>query len=500
MIETMTTEAWLSLRSRALEPLHHSGYTQTEADTREFLTGATLLRFHGQWARPGHSVQPQQAAVADTLAGGHSRNAVEMPRRSSKTTSLVAVALGRAYHRSDYRVGILTLTSGKAGRSRFLKDVAPALERIGESFSEDRRSWPFKIVRSAGQERVEFRESGGSVSWLSSIDDLRGEAFDLVILDEAQAASPEKAVDVIAAALPTLDTRPDAQIVVAGTAGTFRTGNLLHAWLEQGREGTAGILEYALSEDTPDDVLDDWATLEPLIIAAHPGIGTLTTLEAIKGNYDALPRAIFGQEYGGLWGSVGEGRGVFNAQRWADAGVQDSPTPPERFALAVMPAFNQRAASVVAAWRDEGGKACGYVLDHRAGTTWLAEAAATQARLRDVPVLYDAASGPMRVEIEAMQRMTPRPRLEPQTTSNVTAAAALLVKEVNTGNAVHYCQPAMQEAAKVAVRRSVGANAWALGRGKDADADISAVEAWALALRWYDDNPVRQALAPIMAA
>lgn len=495
----LSEEEWLELRGQALQPLHSSGYVTTETDRLEFLTGAALLRFHGENARAGFSVQPQQLAVVDTLACGHSRNAVELPRRSSKTTSLVALGLGRAAHREDYRVGVLTLTTGKAGRSRFQKDVVPALERIGRAYGDDKRAWPFKIVKGTGQERVEFIESGGIVAWLSSVDDLRGEAFDMIILDEAQAADPEKAADVVAAALPTLDTRPGAQIVVAGTAGKFRTGNLLFEWLEQGRGGRGGILEYALPDDTPDDVLEDWDALEPLIRQAHPGIGTLTTLEAVRGNWEVMTRDQFAQEYGGIWGAVGEGRGVMNAQRWLEQGTEEEPDVPEHFTIAAASAFNQARASIVAAWRDSDGRAYGYVLDNRAGTTWLADACATKARKHDLPVVFDSASAPMRLEVEAMNRMTPRPRLEARTTNNVTAAAALLVKEVNTGNACHFRQPALDDAAKIAVRRSVGASAWALGRGKDNDADISALEAWALALHFYDDNPAREAFGPIVA-
>jgi hypothetical protein len=491
---------WSELRNRALTPLYHSGYATSEADRAEFLTGATLLRLTGQWSRPGHTVQPQQVAVADTLATGKPRTAVLMPRRSSKTTSLLAVALGRAYSREDYRVGILTLTSGKAGRSRFLKDVAPALDRILASYGEERTGHPFRVVRSAGQERVEFKVSGGSVSWLSSVDDLRGEAFDLIILDEAQAADPEKARDVIAAALPTLDTRPGAQIVVAGTAGGWRAGNLLHDWLEQGRAGKAGIIEYAMPEDTPDEVFNDWETLEPYIVAAHPGIGTLTTLEAVRSNYDALARETFAQEYGGIWGSLGEGRTALRAEAWHEAGQDTAPIVPERFALAAMPSFTGAQAALVAAWRDEQGRAHGYVLDYRKGTTWLAAAAAEKARQHAVPIVYDSKSSTMRTEVEVMERMKPRPRLAPQTYNDVTAAASLLVKDVNNGNAVHYKQPALEDAARVAVRRTTGANAWALGRPpKDEDADICALEAWSLALRYYDDNQ-RRSLRPIMAA
>lgn len=496
-----TARTWNAQRKRALKPLHCSAFRTTQRDRDEFLTGAALLRFHGEHARPGHAVVPQQLQLVDVLAAGNPRNAVLLPRRSSKSTTLIAIGLGRAEAREDYRVGYLALTSGKAGRSRFLKDVAPALDRIGATHGDDKRNWPFKIVRSAGQERVEFVASGGSVSWLSSIDDLRGESFDLIILDEGQAAEVEKAREVIAAALPTLDTRPHAQIVVAGTATSWTIGNLLAEWLEHGRTGDWGILEHAADPDTPDDLLEAWETVAPLVLAAHPGVGTLTSLAAVKGNYEAMTRAQFAAEYLGLWGAVGAGRTAINPKAWLDAGVDDSPAVPEHFTMACMPSFTGRSAAIVAAWRDEDGNAHGYVLDHRPGTTWVADSVATFARRHDLPIVFDKKSSDMRVEVEALQRMDPSPRLAPRDWQDVTAAAALLVKDINHGNAVHYRQPALEEAAKVAVRRSAGPTTWALGRPpENKDADIAALEAWALALHYYDDNPPQAFIAPIMAA
>jgi hypothetical protein len=511
-VDNLTTEdGWLALRDEGLAPLYSSGYATTQDDRDDFLAGAAMLRFHGDHARPGHTVKPQQLRVVDTLAPGQSRTALLMPRRSSKTTSLVALALGRASRRPDYRVGILTLTSGKAGRARFLKDVAPALERVATAkHGPTKRDWPYVVGRSAGQEGVTFRDTDGIVSWLSSVDDLRGEAFDMIILDEAQAADPEKVADVVAAALPTLDTRPDAQIVVAGTAGKWRIGNLLHDWLEHGRAGSWGILEFAAPEDTDPELLDSWETTAPLVLASHPGVGTLTTLDAIQGNWLALKRDQFAQEYLGLWGKVGEGSGVLSAAKWLAAGLGAKrngpdllealggeyapdadalPNVPDWFGLAAVSHVNQTTAALVAAWRDDSGRACGYVLDYRRGTQWLADAAASKARQHKKPVIYDSASSPVRVEVEVMERMTPKPQTEARTTSDVAAAHALLAKDVNEGNARHWHQPMMDAAAKDAVRRPVGPGRWMFGRGKDPDADIIALEGWAMALHWYDENP-----------
>lgn len=491
---------WEELGQSALPPLHSGGVSYSQEDADEFAIGAALLRLHGEWVRPGYSVQSQQALVSQSLAVGHKRNAFLLPRRSSKSTSLIAVGLGRAYSRPDYRVAIFTLTSGKAGRSRFLKDVAPPLERIGSAFGESKAAWPFKIVRRAGSEAVEFRDSGGSMTWISSVEDLRGEAFDMVILDEAQAADVEKAQEVIAAALPTMDTRPGAQMVVAGTAGDYRPGNLLWEWLEDLRIGEIGGLEYAIPAETPEDLLEDWATVEPLVLACHPGIGTLTTLESIRNNFITLKPATFAKEYLGVFGKIGEGIGVFNAQRWEDAGVDTDPGVPEHFAIAMACSFTQGYSSIVAAWRDDEGRACGYVLDHRRGTTWLADEAARRGIKHGLAVVYDSASSTVRVEVEAINRMDPQPMLAPQTFSDIKVAAALLVKEVNTGNARHFKQDQLSEAAKITVRRSAGETAWALGRPpKNPEADISPVEAWAMALRYYDDTPAHEFVMPIMA-
>lgn len=215
--------AWLGLRALALKPSVVSMLVTTVQSRLEFLEGARLLRFYGDRAMSGRCPQPQQLLLADVLAAGYKRNALLLPRRSSKSTSAIAVGLGRAAYREDYRVGILTLTSGKAGRSRFLKDVATPVERL----YPDKQARPFKVIRIAGMEGIQFA-TGGSVSWLSTLDDIRGEAFDLLYLDEAgEPNDVEQVREVMGAALPTLDTRPDAQLVILGTAGRYREGNLL---------------------------------------------------------------------------------------------------------------------------------------------------------------------------------------------------------------------------------------------------------------------------------
>lgn len=480
------SDEWLAQRALALPPLNLSEVVTTAEDRREFLRGATMLRFFGDTAMRGRSPKPQQLLVADMLAAGNARNAALLPRRSSKSTTLIAIGLGRAEAREDYRVGILTMTTGKAGRSRFLKDVVPAIERANVEC---------KVVRAAGQERVEFA-SGGMVAWLSSLEDLRGEAFDLIVLDEAGEPDPQKVEDALAAALPTLDTRPDAQIVVAGTAGKYRGGNMLWDWLELGRKGRAGIIEYAMPDTVQDEDLAEWEQVEPLMLAAHPGIGTLTTLEQVHGNFEALPREVFTREYGGLFGNEGGATTLFDALKWARTGTDADPSavsPPERWSLAFAPHPDQLAVSIIAAWRDSKGKAVPLLLDRIHGIDGAAPALRKLWAKHRLPIVYDGGNQVAQLIVEKLNQGANRPKFAPYVFADVKRAASLIVDEVDRENVAHWSrQVELNEAIHKTVKRKSGDRGWLLGRHpKQPDDDITPAEAWAMAQLHYDTTKPR---------
>ncbi len=474
---------WLEVRGRALPPLVVSELVTTEADRAEFLRGAELLRFFGERAMVGREPKPQQLVVVDALAAGAQKNAVLLPRRSAKSTTLIAVGLGRAEAREDYRVGVLTMTTGKAGRSRFMKDVAPALERVPGDH---------KIVRSAGQERVEF-PSGGMVQWLSSLEDLRGEAFDLIILDEAGEPDPQKVQDALAAALPTLDTRPGAQIVVAGTAGKYRTGNMLWEWLELGRGGRAGIVEYGMPDTVQDEDVATWDAIRDLVVASHPGIGTLTTEDTIRGNYETLPRIVFLAEYGGIFGDEGGTTSLFDPLKWARTGSDDDPgkvSPPERWSIAFAPHPDQLCVSIVAAWRDEKGRAVPMLLERITGIDGAVPALRKLWAKYKVPIVYDAGNQVAQLIVEKVnqQRGGVRPRFETYTFADVKRAASLIVDDVDRENVAHWGrQVELNEAIYKSVKRKSGDRGWLVGRNpKQPNDDVTGVEAWAMAQLHYD--------------
>ena len=499
-LQDLLVEAtWLEWREAALTPQIVTDLVSTDQTRAEFVEGARLLRLDAG----GKHIKPQQLLIADVLNAGYKFNDILVPRRGTKTTSIEAVLVGRCALREDYAVGWTLATTGQKASERFKLDIVTPFDRL----YPDAKDAPFKLDRGKGSMSARWPSHGSFFAVHSPVgDSFRSGGYDVVWVDEAGEADPEMGDDLRGAVLPTLDTRPGAQFIRSGTAATYGTGNLLYDGLQSPR---GGKLAYQFPKATSDDELAAWEPTEEhpfgrvreLIEISHPGVASgLTTLDDVRDSFENMRKpGQFAREYGGIFGQVGESRGVLNAQSFVDAGQPGAPTPPERFAIAAMPSFTQGFSSIVAAWRDENGKACGYVLDHRKGTTWLADAAATLSRRHNTPIIYDSASGPMRMEVEAMSRMNPRPRLEPQTFNNVTAAAALLVKEVNNGNSVHWRQPALEGAAKIAIRRTAGAGSWAFGRPpRDTDADISALEAWSLALRWYDDNPQNALIAPIV--
>lgn len=497
-ISSLFVQDWNSLKAEGIAPRYES---HTAAETAandqlraEFLAGCELLGLVGR----AKTLKPQQLRTADVLNVGERFTGVLEPRRSSKTTTLLAWALGRCASRDDYLIAYTVCTSGKKARDRFNKDIVPVLERM----YPDADARPFRIYKAAGQERVVF--NNGSVFQIAKPagDDFRSEAYDVIILDEAGEATPEMGEDLLSAALPTQDTRPGAMLVVAGTAAKYRTGNLLWDELEKGRQEEArhGIIDYSAGDIYAVEDIETWDDAKPLVIMSHPGIGTLTTAESIEDNYKALGREQFAREYLGIFGDDGSTAGIIRPDRWEAATLAEAlPEPPKHFVIGVAVRVNQASACVVAAWREDGVARL-LVLEHHPGVNWLTDRVTELGQKYKVPIAYDDMQGPTLAEVEPLKRVRPGLKLKPQNTKNVSTAAALFVKEVDSGNLCHFGQDSLTHAALTARKRTFRAgNAWAFGR-PDADADITAIEAAALALRLYDETPEKKATLGIITS
>lgn len=488
------SERWDPVRDSGIRPLHQSKLGADPEARREFLEGARLLGVFGR----RKELKPQQLRLSDVCAEPWSTVGVLMPRRSSKTTSLFAVALGRCAEREDYLAAYTTCTTGIKARQRFKQDIVKPLQKLYPNPKEA----PFRIYTSGGSERIEFA-NGSVFQVLPPIGEaFRSDAWDMIVLDEAGESSPEMSEDLLAGALATMDTRPDAQLVVAGTAAKFRDGNLLWTTLADGRLGRAstGIMEYAAPDDTDETTLLDWDVVQGLVLAAHPGVGTLTTLDVVRQRWEKLTPRQFAEEYLSIFGTVGAAEAFVDLEAWQHGATKgDLPDMPTDRAvgLAVAVHPDQSCAAVMAAWRDDAGKACMLVVDYRAGTKWVAKRAKELAAKLRTPIVYDNA-GTVLVEVEVMQRMRPRPRLDPQTWGNVSTAAGLFMKENAERNIVHWDQDELNSAVRLATKRGTATSArWAFGRREPGES-IICLEAASLALRWVDEHP-RKAKAKAFA-
>jgi hypothetical protein len=484
-----------------ITPLYLSDTTPNPDGLAEFLHGSELLGLNTE-KKP---LQPQQYTLAAALnALGpdglslHLQTAVCFPRRSSKTTTLWSLILGRCESREDYQVGYTAIT-GQAARDRFIKDVLTVLER--RQPDPDTRGW--KANRAAGSTHIQW-DNGSRLSILSpSGEAFRGDSYDLIVIDEGQVHDADVSADLLAGTLPTFDTRPGAQLVVAGTARD-RTG-ILWSTLELGRKGEAGIVEYAAPDDTRIHVEDqprEGTTADPAVwLAAHPGLSGLTTLKSIEANWQALKPDDFAAEYLGIWRSTSR-HSFLDPAKWAQTGLDGpTPQPPKTFALAISVHPEQTSAAICAAWRDGDGLAHIVLLGHRRGVNWVSTEASRLALKYRVPIVYDSQSGASSLIAEQFLRVSPRPLLQKQIWSNVSNAAELLVKELNSGTLRHYRDQAAMEAAAplVTKRTTASSKRWALGR-VTREADITPLESAAMALRFFDETPVRKPLPRMTAA
>lgn len=466
---------------RHCTPLHASP-AGSDVDIAEFVDGARRLGFVP-------SVHQERFAriMNDTRDGRprYRRTAKTEPRRSGKTEGIWALVIGRCSNREDYHAAF-SAQSGKMGRKRFLA-MAAKLERYDpcpratpNTAGCDRDHVHYRIYRSNGGERIEWRN--GSTLDVNPPDpeSYRGDEYHLIVLDEAQEmADDEQADELLGGINPTMDTVPDAQLVVAGTAGKVRAG-LLWSSLEKGREGRWGILEYAAPlEADPED--------EQVWLAAHPGIGTLTTLDVIRENFHDLSLVDFQREYLGQW-PADMSVSAINPDHWQRAACDLPATRGDRPGLAFDVAPDGSSSALACAWRDEDGTAYVEVLAYRSGVTWLSAETYRVSKDARSWVTYDAIGANINTASILSRKRSPAVRLDPAGMKDMQGAAQRLVSELAAGTLRHGGQKDLDLAAAGAAWRNVTGESARLFGHKASSHGITPLTAAALALWSYDKH------------
>jgi hypothetical protein len=432
--------------------------------------GARLFEYESR----GWTLKPQQIAVGDALDERKGTTAVLMPRRSAKTESVLIWTFAMMEQNPGLKVAFTMATTREAARAKFLADVLPILEHLADVRDD------VHLLRGAGYESA--RMNGSTFAVLAPSDKaFRSKAFDIVIVDESGASDPLKIDDLLSAMLPTLDTSPLGMLILMGTAGDYRDGNLLWDALH---DPDAAVVDYSLGDAVDMERLTEWAYVSEMLVANHPGVGTLTTVDRIKRNWQLMKPERFAREYLGSWGDTTHA-GVFSADQWNGLYLPGAlPTPPRRFALAV--SATESSAAIVAAWREHGeGRLL--LLDHRAGRGWLPTTARDLARRYRVPVVVDPRASMVMADVaQRLEQLRPAPTVERQDYEDVAAAHERIVEDVHGGHVRHYGQQALTDAFLTARKTQMGGK-WKFGRSNDEE-DITCAQAATLALRYFDSR------------
>lgn len=513
---------WLEWRSRIehLTPIRLDELVTTEQSRGEFIQGSRLLRLDER-KRAGdekYGPSPMQLMVADLLAAGKFMNVIFEPRRSTKTTAVQAVLLGRCWSREDYVVGWTMFTTGAKVGARFREDIVKHLEKL---WPVEKNS-PIKIGLSKGGEQLEFRNTGSLLLVGTPNGDMfRSGGFDAAFGDEAGEADVEQGEDVTRAVIPTMDTKPGAQLILAGTGQKWRTGQLL--W-ENLHDEDAAVLWHGIPETVDRAELVSWepdlphpktgatgGRMREWIEATHPGYGFTTLTDTPKRTFDRAPLDEFLIEYGGQFGVEGAADVIIPPAQLERALTREAfPELPERFAAAFKVHHLGTHASLAVAWDyEEPGDLVTAAQElagdavprrRRAVALWWWQQGTTNVereillRLRRHPgqvLLYDKRGYTEEIAERKLAKATPKPRLESTVPADIPGSTVGFLKALEDGDLVIFAHPELERACRIATRQAFGNyGTFRFGPPKaDPEADVSPLEAAALALRFLEKTP-----------
>jgi len=424
-----------------------------------------------------------QIRAAGVIHTGH-RSAIQLPRRAGKTLGVFAYLVGLCKATPGLAVAY-TATTGTKATELFRDELLERLQRHDTATDT-------VVSLAAGRQRVTFGNRSRLMILPPKPEAFRGSGIGVVWVDEAQEVEGDRAAELMAGVLPTLDTVPDWRLILTGTAGQTRDC-LLFSNLERARRGDIPGLIYAAPEGAdPDD--------ESVWLAAHPGLAAgfvdLDTIRDRHGDPDLGPD-MFAREYLGLWPLTSVDRAV-NPEQWSRLAAPFGARP-DRFTLAYDVDPVGASAAICAAWRDpDTGVGFVEVLDHGSGSAWLPQRIYDLARRYKAPVTYDSI-GVNLDTATVLARQRPRIRLDPLTYPLALAAVAAMRREIATGTVQHFAQPSLDTAALSAATRTVGDGTGILWARTKSTGDITPLIAATWALAAYDRLPARRDLSIVTA-
>ena len=339
---------------------------------------------------------------------------------------------------------------------------------------------------------------------------LRGFTVDTLLMDEAMILDP----DMMAAMMPTLSARPNAQLVYTGSAGdenSIQFGRVRHKAMN-GLDPKVMFAEWSADVcndfcDTVCDEHDQW-DVESTYAKANPAYGMRISGETIESERTSMDRERFCRERlsVGTWPVEGEAWAVIPKEAWqARAGRVSAPQKPWVFGVDISP-DRKRGCITVAGFNGEteNGKPQVHVeitaespvqLDYRVGVDWMApRLIELHKRHKNSHFVIDkgAQAGSLVDELEAAGLKLILPTAREYAQGCGVLYSAVVPLKNSRPYLVHSNQPFLNSAVAAADKRDL-ADLWAWDK-RNAVSDISPIVSATLAL--YGHNKVNTVKTP----
>lgn len=341
----------------------------------------------------GQPFMPWQRLVADvggevdpvTGLPAYREVRVTVPRQSGKTTLFLAWQINRCVSKRwrHPQRSAFTAQTGKDARDKWIDELFPLIRNSKLKPLVSRKANRLEINEGMGNESIRFR-TGSRIRLLStSTTSGHSKTLHQAVMDEVWHDTDDRREQGLR---PAMITVPDAQLLVCSTAGTDASV-VLNRKIETGRvavEADVGVgvayFEWSAPEDWDPADEAGYVTFMPALCPAPPcrcaGPGetwrhTITSLDAIRAERDAMEPAEFKRAYGNVKTSNNTSAWqVIPKQAWRDR-LDPQSRMDGRVALAVAMAPDRSFAAIGAAGRRGDGDRHAEVVDHRPGSGWV---------------------------------------------------------------------------------------------------------------------------------
>ncbi|MGJ9424735.1 hypothetical protein ACHABX_02690 [Nesterenkonia halotolerans] len=419
---------------------------------------------------------------------------ITVPRQAGKTTLDLADSLRQCYQGANRRVWY-TAQSGQHASDKWREMVADVL-------MESRLGATVKPRYSNGNESLTTRNGSKFRPHPPTADSLHGKQSDKNTIDEAWHFSAAHGATLLGAITPTTTTRrmvtgQRPQLWIMSTEGTADSEffNDLLGKVRAGARPDVAFFDWGIDPTTALPDIENAADVDTFLDAvweAHPGAGHLFVREDLEQWLRDLGPAEFARAYGNR--RTGATQRVIPEPDW-NAAAAPAPIPDgARVSFAAAAGLDGMDATITATAYLPDGRKLTEVIEHRPGTAWavprLKELCAkwgTHAvidRGGTSAELYDAAT---RQEV---------PLIDVKLTQIAGACQALFSGiaprdehgQKQAATWLHRPHPALDSAAELAAKRSVGDGAWVWGR-RASSGSVSALEAATLSSWGVDHLP-----------